>query len=174
MWIFPNAFNSYKSSNEGNILVNEDQNNCMLTDTLEEDISQILDFLKSNENLFYKESQNEKPALLPDFHNIEYCDHDQRSTCQKKLESNLNQRSTSIGVGQISGNNAQSNSNPPSLPPELSSFPFSISEKGQYFNTNQQPASVKCSKMEHDNNEMNPHVEANEPAVRYENEPEIL
>ncbi|GFV05805.1 zinc finger protein 235 [Trichonephila clavipes] len=115
-WMCANAFNSFKSLNEGrteDILVNEEQNTCTLTDTPERAIREILNFLKHSENQSCKETPNEKPALLQVSNNAEYFRQVQRSTLERTPHFNLNQPSSSV-ARKIRKNNAQSSSNPPS------------------------------------------------------------
>ncbi|GFY41300.1 zinc finger protein [Trichonephila inaurata madagascariensis] len=174
VWMCTNAFNSFKTSNEGNngnIHLNEEENKCMLTDNSEEERSLVVDFLKNYEIQLCKETPNESDALGQRLNNLEYCSQVQHSTHPKNLEPNLNHPSTSFGVGQISENNAENSSNLSSVSTELSSFPLSICGVNPIFSTNQQSVSATINRKEYCNNEMNRQVKANELAVKNENEP---
>ncbi|GFW26890.1 uncharacterized protein TNCV_1377331 [Trichonephila clavipes] len=98
------------------------------------------------------------------------CSQVQHSTQQNNLEFNLNHFSMSFAARQISQNYAQKSSDPPSLSPELSSFPFSIGVLDPYFNTNQKSVPVECSQMEYCYNEMKPQVKAKEETVKLSHE----
>ncbi|GFW26818.1 zinc finger protein 99 [Trichonephila clavipes] len=168
-----NAFNLFKSSNEGhagNIHQNEEDNQCILTDTSAKAVSQIKDFLKYNENQTCKETPNEKSVTEQVFNKSEYCRQVQRFTPEKNPDSNLNQLSTSQRARQISENIVQSSSIPPSVSSRRSSFQSINSGSNPYHDKNQQSVSAEYNPMDYCDIGTNHKCEASDPMAKNANE----
>ncbi|GFY37099.1 uncharacterized protein TNIN_206811 [Trichonephila inaurata madagascariensis] len=169
----PDAFNAFKSSNEehaGNIHLDEEENNCMLTDTSVKAVSQIIDFLKYNEYQSSKETTNEKSAPVQVFNKIEYCSQVQRFTHEKNPDFNLYQPSISHGARQISDNIAQSISIPPSVLRGLSSFQSINSESNPCHDKNQLTVSAEYNSRNYCDIGANQKCEASDPVVKNAND----
>ncbi|GFY37100.1 zinc finger protein [Trichonephila inaurata madagascariensis] len=169
----PNAFNAFKSSNEehaGNIHLDEEENKCMLTDISVKAVSQILDFLKYNENQSCKETTNEKYVPEQVFNKTEYCSQVQRFAHEKNLDFNLNQPSTSHWARQISENIAHSSSIPPSVSRGLSSFQSINSESNPCHDKNQQILSAEYNPLDYCDIGANQKCEASDAVVKHAHE----
>ncbi|GFU97846.1 zinc finger protein 316 [Trichonephila clavipes] len=167
------AFNLFKSSNEGdagNIPQNEEDNQCMLTETSAKAVSQIKDFLKYNENQSCKETPNGKSVTKPILNESEYCSQVQTFTDEKNPDFNLNQLSTSQRARQISENIVQISSIPPSVSCRRSSFQSINSGSNPYRDKNQQSVSAEYNPMGYCDIGTNHKCEASDPVLKNANE----